>query len=441
MDCGLVKQQESELDKALREAEGQKRQAQPPPTPDIASLKAGAVTLRLIDISMDSLVAAGASNQREEEMFNLQGGGHDPRKRGFTVQNIELSLAAAVDPYLTAETHLIYLLDPEAGESVFELEEVFATTTALPWGFQLEMGHFFTEFGRINPQHPHQWDFQDQPVINTRLFGPDGLRGPGFRLGWLTPLPFFSELHFGMQNANGETMASFFGSDELFEERPTGGRQFVEQDVRSFSDLLYHLRANASHDLTDDITAVFGVSGLLGPNATGPEADTQIYGIDLKVKWRPAENFRGWPFVVWQTEFMLRRYEAAAQDFDPDGVPASGDEFSVDRETLRDHGFYTFVLYGFSYGWVAGLRFERADSGGASIDPATGVDVTDADPFRDRRTRISSSIGWHPTEFSRVRLQYNLDKADHLDATDDDIGHSVWLGIEFFFGAHAAHKY
>lgn len=436
--------QESELDKALREAEGKKPATGPR---EIGSIQVGGATLRLMDLSLDGLFAAGASNQRDDELQNLQGGGHDPRKRGFTVQNVELSAVAAVDPYFTAETHLIYFIDPLEGESIFELEEAFATTTSLPWGLQLEVGQFFTEFGRLNPQHPHQWDFQDQPIINSRLFGPDGMRGPGFRLGYLLPVPFFSELHYGMQNANGETMASFLAGEEFFDERPVGNRQFVERDVRSLADMVHLLRWNSSVDITEEITAVLGASALFGPNATGPDGRTRVYGVDLKVKWRPNDNFRGWPFVVWQSEFMRRDYKADDQDFDPDEVPASGDEFTVDSETLSDHGFYSQILWGFSYQWVAGVRFEWADGSGDSIDPATGLDATEDDPFRDARTRLSLMVGWHPTEFSRVRLQYNFDRADHLDNLSDldlikeETGHTIWLGFEFFFGAHAAHTY
>jgi hypothetical protein len=47
-------------------------------------------------------------------------------------------------------------------------------------------------------------------------------------------------------------------------------------------------------------------------------------------------------------------------------------------------------------------------------------------------------LAWHPTEFSRLRLQYNYDHAQHLD---DDTAHSVWLGFEILYGAHPAHKY
>jgi hypothetical protein len=384
--------------------------------------------LKLIDISMDALFAAGSSTADDESLQTLQGGGHDPRKRGFTVQNVELSLMGAVDPYLTGESHIIFFLDPLSGETEVELEEIFLTTQALPYGLQLEAGHFFTEFGRLNPRHPHQWHWQDQPIINTRLFGPDGMRGPGFRLGWLTPLPWFSELHIGVQNANGETMASFLANDEFFEERAIGGRPFVDRGVRTLKDLVYLARLDNSWDLTEEVTAKVGLSGLYGPNATGPEAETWIYGTDLLVKWRPAENERGWPFLVWESEVMKRDYEAAAFFDDSDPL----DIIDLPAKTLRDWGLYSQVLYGFHPGWAAGVRYEYAKGSGQSVDGRS------ADPFRDNRQRLSPLLLWHPSEFSRLRLQYNYDRADHLE---DDEAHSVWLGVEFMYGAHPAHTY
>ena len=70
------------------------------------------------------------------------------------------------------------------------------------------------------------------PLIHTRLFGGDGIRGPGLRLGWLLPLPWFSELHAGLQNATGETMVSFLANDEVFEEGGIGGRPDGSPGVR-----------------------------------------------------------------------------------------------------------------------------------------------------------------------------------------------------------------
>lgn len=417
-DIELLKKQTEDNNKEIAELKRRMEELKPHETPG---------RLRLIDMSLDALFAAGGSTADENELQNIQGGGHDPRKRGFTVQNVELSLSGAVDPYLTGESHIIVFLDPLSGETVVELEEAFMTTTSLPYRLQVEAGHFFTEFGRINPQHPHQWHWQDQPVINTRLFGPDGMRGPGFRVGWLTPLPWFSELHLGMQNANGETMASFLANETFFGERPIGGRPFVNRSVGGLKDMVYLARSDNSWDITDNTTARLGLSGLYGPNATGPDGETSIYGADLVVKWRPGGE-RGWPFVVWETEAMKREYKAAAyfNDSDPLNV------VDLPQETLTDWGLYTQLVYGFTPGWAAGVRYEYAAGSGESVGGR------DNDPFRDDRSRISPLLTWMPSEFSRLRVQYNYDQADRLSGKE---AHSVWLGVEFMYGAHAAHAF
>ena len=46
-------------------------------------------------------------------------------------------------------------------------------------------------------------------------------------------------------------------------------------------------------------------------------------------------------------------------------------------------------------------------------------------------------LTWFPTEFSKLRLQYNFDRSD-LFPHDE---HSLWLQLEFLLGAHAAHKF
>lgn len=421
----------SPLDAAVEAARAEGAPQQPPP-PALASRSFGGAQLRLIDISFATLFAVGTSTERDAEIASLQGGAHDPIRRGFTLQQGELSLAGAVDPYFTGEAHVVFT------DSVVELEEAFFTTQRLPWGLQLEGGHFLTEFGRVNPQHPHQWDWLDQPVINSRLFGGDGLRNPGVRLGWLLPVPWFSQLHLGAQNASGETAFSFLGEgggeahghdhgheeEEEEDEGGIGGRPVVERDVRNLGDLLYLTRLENGFTLTDTVSGLLGVSALYGPNATGPTGRTTIYGGDLVVKWRPADNFRGWPFLVWQSEIMERDYRANAHrhEYEP---PLPGD-------TLHDLGLYTQLLYGFRHGWSGGLRYEYATGWGRSVGGR------DADPQRDDRHRLSPLLSYRPTEYSRLRLQYNFDRADHLS---DDDAHSVWLGVEILYGSHAAHRY
>ena len=454
---------EAALEKAIQELPPAPAAPTTPTAPvrsDILSRQVGGTTFRLMDISFDILVAAGFSTETDESLQTLQGGGHDPRKRGFTLQQAELSLSGAVDPYFNAESHIVFFIDPLTGETGVELEEAFLTTQSLPYTLQLKGGFYLTELGLINPTHPHAWDWLDQPVINTRIFGPDGMRQAGFRLKGLLPLPWFSELYAGVQNADGETMASFYGGEIAHShgedeaehahvngfETGIGGRPIVQRDVKALRDLAYSTRWVNSWDLSSVLTTQLGLSGAFGPNTTGRSGYTQIYGTDLLLRWRPANHFRGWPFVAWQSEFLYRHYKAAAftsatngetgDDHDHEHTNGGGE--TLPAETLKDWGFYTQLLYGFRYGWAGGLRYEYATGSGDSVGGRN------RDPFRDNRHRLSPLISWRPTEFSRIRLQYNYDRADHLEF--DGLGnrerdaHSLWMGFEVLLGAHPAHK-
>jgi hypothetical protein len=185
-----------------------------------------------------------------------------------------------------------------------------------------------------------------------------------------------------------------------------------------------------------------GFSGAYGPNASGADGQTLIYGADLKMKWRPVNNFRGWPFLLLQSEIMRRNYYADSF-FVSGSSSASGNPIYLPKETLVDWGLYAQLLWGFKKDWAAGIRFEYASGSGDDlhVNFQTGnvsVLSRNLDPFRDDRYRISPLIEWLPTEFSRFRLQYNYDRYKLPGWRDAS---TVWLGAEFMLGAHAAHKY
>lgn len=377
--------------------------------------------LRLINLSFAVQALAGASTERDESIRNLQGGAHEPKQRGFTMPNAELAISGAVDPYFVAQANVIYLVDEE-GESVFELEEAFIRTQALPYGLEVKAGQFFTEFGRINVNHPHAWIWIDQPVINSRVFGGDGMRGQGVRVSEALPTPWQSDILVTVQNARGETMSSFIGEGEGLAGREYAG---LETDTRNLGDLTWSGRWGNAVDVNDDLTLRVGASFAVGPNASGVDTQSLILGGHLALRWRPAGGTRGFPFATWETEVISRNAEV-----DEFTDPNSLDVYAAD--TLKDWGLFTQVLVGFLPGWSAGLRYEVASGSGDSVGGR------DADPTRDDRTRISPLIAWQPTEFSRLRLQYNYDKADHL--ADQD-AHSVWLSLDIIIGTHPPHVF
>jgi hypothetical protein len=386
----------------------------------------GGARWKLLDVSLNTLLAGGWSSASDQSIETLEGGEHDPKRRGFTLQQVELGFQGAVDPFLRGEAYILF------GEEDVELEEAFLTTQSLPHGLQIEAGQFLTEFGRLNPTHPHSWYWQDQPVINTRLFGSEGMRSPGLRLGWLMPTSWFSELHAGVQNAENEALASFRGDQPEGSLEGTVGGRPVDDDLQTdnLTDLLYLLRWDNSWSLGDEWTTKLGFSGVFGPNNSGPNRDTWIYGTDLVARWKPADNFRGWPFLHFESEVMKRDYEVDAFLDEGDPLTPADDSF-YSAETLNDWGLYAQAVYGFHYRWLGGLRLEYATGNGDSVGGR------EADPFRDDRYRISPLLAWYPTEFSRFRLQYNYDHADHLDGGE----HSIWLGAEILYGAHPSHKF
>ncbi len=363
-----------------------------------------------LNIGLSGLFAAGGSSVDNAELANLQAGGHDPKVNGFTVQNVELTLGATVDTHFDAQANIVFQIN-SAGETVSELEEAYFVSRDLPWGLQLKGGQYFTEFGRQNNQHPHTWAFVDQPVILSRLFGGDGLRGQGVRASWLMPTETYSELTLGLQNAKGETATSFLNA--VGEE--VGGHTLLDRQARGAKDLLYSARWLSGIDVSDTLSMNMGLSGLWGPNASGTGTKTQIYGADLYFKWQPVDSERGYPFAAWHTEVMQRRYEA-------------GDPGSAGSEILKDWGVFTQAIWGLKPRWEAGLRLEYASGDGNSS----------TDPLRDTRRRLSPNLTWRFSEYSKVRLQYNRDWAEHLP---QKTANSVWLQFEFGLGTHMAHTF
>jgi len=317
-------------------------------------------------------------------------GGHDPSHSGFNLQALEMHLASDVDPYLHMDAQLVF------GQEGVEVEEVYATSLALPANLQLRAGQFLAPIGRLNQTHPHSWQFLDQPLVLGKFLGSDGSRGMGSEVSWLTPLPWFAELRAVVMGAGAGACCSrsFLGGQQ-------GGA-----DPR---DLLYTIAFKQFFDVAPDWSLLWGLSAQAGPNGAARGARTAIYATDLYVKYRPlADSQRA--AVALQVEWLLR-------------------ERWLMGTRLQDHGAYAQLVWNVDPSWEVGLRSEYA----------TGLrdDALDAD-WTGTRTRQAVQVTWYPSHFSRLRLQGGHDRRPWMNA---DAGWSVLLGLETTIGAHGAHTF
>jgi hypothetical protein len=344
------------------------------------------------DISFILDVAAAWFTSHDD----LQGGGHDPTENGFNLQQLELAIGKAVDPYFRFDGNLVF------SQFGVEIEEVFGTTLALPYSLQARAGQFLTRFGRINPTHLHAWDFIDQPFAIGRIFGSEGNRGLGGELSWLTPAPFYLELVASATDASGEATArSFFGAEDLPVETPL--------DVQAT------LAVKEFFELSHDWSLSTGQSVATGPNGTGHDNRSDVYGVDIYIKYRPI-TYGSHTIVSLQTEWFYRRRQ-------------------IPEHVLSDLSGYAYVLWRFAQRWTTAARYEYGSPARDEDGLAMG-DILDPE-WTTARHRVAANITFLPTEFSRLRAQLSVDVprwiADPIVA--------AFFALELSVGAHGAHKF
>jgi hypothetical protein len=399
------------------------------------SASPGLITKLMPDISL-SLNTTAAWFSQEEDASQM--GSHDAKTNGFNLNQVELNLSSNVDPYFGMSTIII------VGSHGFELEEAFATTSALPWGLQMRAGYFFTRFGRLNPIHLHGWNFLDMAIVNAKFFGGEGSRGLGGEMSWLMPTPWYSEIVYSttMVNNSAEINASFQieqSHDEHAEEE-----EGEEEDVHdehnhgsqiaptSYHDLLTTVSWKNFHEMGANWGLKWGLSGQYGPYLGG---HTELYGADFYLRYKPVASQQKTAFSILAEVMLRRRIAGEGHDHDHE------DEHGSD--VLQDYGGNFELTWDFAKRWSLGARYGFV----------TGVDE---DPLQPSWTEIehkgSLQASFKPSEFSMIRLQGNVHTfGGHEDHTGEDLhgghghedplGFSVLLGFAFNIGHHPPHQY
>lgn len=100
----------------------------------------------------------------------------------------------------------------------------------------------------------------------------------------------------------------------------------------------------------------------------------------------------------------------------------------------QQDGWYAQAIWQFARSWRTGLRYDRLDSDNKGSDTDV-LDEAGLLSYGHTPERASVMAEWVPSEYSRIRLQYNRD--DSYQVSDDQ----VYLQYTFSIGSHGAHAF
>ncbi len=407
------------------------------------SARVGDGVLRLKRLGLDVDFAMGGATAKGEDMEALFGGHHDPKRTGFTLQSLDLSAAGSYDPFFDAFFNATLTVDG-GGETAIEIEETWVRSKWLSGVLRFQAGHFYAPFGIVNRTHLHDWAWQTQPVVATRAFGADGARGLGVqaeaRLS--NNAAFQSSLLASMQNRRSIHIHGHGPEEEAHaEEEAEEGEEHADEaadEAGSTKGFAYTIRMANRVKVSQQTTLALGGSAMFEPNPDGHDSQVSTLGADVSISHRlPSKNR-----LVLTAEYMHRTYKAAVAEDHEEEEEGNGhmngeeEEEHDERIRVRDYGFYLQGMWYTPDGWGFGLRYERADGSGGDAEARA------ADPMRGLRTRISPLLLWQFSDLGRLKLQYNIDRAQFLEKGD---AHSVFLSASWAFGLgapdHAGHAH
>lgn len=346
----------------------------------------------------------------------------DNLNNGFNLNYAELTLSSAIDPNFDLFT-TFHLSDFE-----IEIEEAYFNTRGLPWNIQVKGGKFLSHFGRLNSQHAHFWSFNDAPIVYRHFFGNEHLNELGARVSWLAPTDFYLDL--GLEILQGNNSNSFGTTG--FE---VGDQKLEEVNLPNL--LVGTLKA--SWDLLDNLTLLSGLSyaqgGTRWNRSATASADahvhqvnngsfqslaggSQILGADMSLRY----FFDSYSDLNWQSEFLWRNLSGSHYD-------AQGRHALISSQS----GLYSQLLWRFAQQWRTGIRLDLMSHDALqseSLNQSSGPQYP----------RYTAMLEFLPSEFSRFRLQYNLEQG--LNAANQyQMTHGVFLNLNLVMGAHGAHQF
>lgn len=339
----------------------------------------------------------------------------EPRPAGFSLAETELVIESNVDDQFHGWATVA--LENEAGETVVAVEEAYLNTLALPAGFALKFGRFFSDLGYQNRVHAHGWDFVDLPIVYRALLAGQ-VNDDGVQLRWVAPTDLFFEV--GAEALRGQEFPA--GGEERDGVNSAVGFVHLGGDAGvggSWRLGLSHLAADADGRVTgeEDAAESFAFTG---------DSGTSI--VDFVFKWAEDGNASKRNLVLNAEYFHRSEDGEVAFDDGVNPVVASGYDGSQD-------GFYVQGVFQPIPRWRIGARYERLKADNDLSNNGGGEFDTLADD--DAARRASVMLDFSNSEFSRVRLQYSRDSS-RPGGEDDD---QWFVQYVMSLGAHPAHQF
>lgn len=239
--------------------------------------------------------------------------------------------------------HWRYFVNANLTEAELGLDEAYLTLPIGP-GTQLKLGQFYSGFGRLNSQHPHDWDFSDQPLPYRRLFGESNLLEKGLQLSIL-PTP---TLMLGLEQLSA-----------------TNRDQFASDRNQPALTLIF---ARHAHHWGGGLHSLAGASLGNGYSAhASGHGQSHWWGLDLTIKqWLPNQHY-----------WMLQ------------GEWLGQDQQHTHTTQPDQQGSYLMALYRWHEQWRTGLRHDQAYSNATQLpDVQRTTWLLEHDPTGWLRTRL-----------------------------------------------------
>ncbi|MDX1698450.1 MAG: hypothetical protein R3308_09195, partial [Thiohalobacterales bacterium] len=378
-----------------------------------------------ISATVQAKLSSYSENPEEAPIPGFQVGGETGLPpEGFSLDETEITVSANVDQAFYGE--ITIGLHEDEGETEVDVEEAFFETLALPGGLSVRGGRFYSGIGYLNRFHTHAWDFHDEPLVYRAFLG--GQYGDdGARLNWIAPTDLYIDAGIEVLQGNsfpgGSSSADFGDSRAAF--------IHVGDDVGTS----HSWRGGLSYLTVDstDRTSGHGHGGEAG--GTSFTGNSDLWIADFVWKWAPNGNPTQRNFV-FSAEYFDRE-EDGAVTFTEDSLTA---DLTYDGD---QRGFYLQGIYQFMPRWRAGLRYDWLDSDNrvtlvndGGLDPDEVLDEVGLVDATDNPERWSLMTDYSPSEYSRLRLQYN-----HDDSRGGPSDRQITLQYIMSLGAHGAHEF